>query len=806
MTLNTNELAKNINLDDFVLEEVNLQKKIKSNKNELRRLLEAETLTNYYQIDKSSSKKRAAKTQEINNNRPKFQQVSYRESRHLIDLKRAKEEAIIKKISRKKTAAKPKDLNLLFNRPTQKKFIKITWPKIKIPTSDFSQRVRISFNFFTTSLLILAVVLSLDFFVDISFLKDKLYTKGAKAISSLENAAELTLNKDLYGASNNFLTAATDFADARQTLNDYNNLMWQIAAHLPIADKQIASIQNLLLAGEQISQSASKLSSVINNLTSNETSEYKLTDKISLLNNSLNDITNDLQLVSTSLNDINKSLIPLDYREQFSVLKDQLPLLVSNLKSSHDNIDLIYQILAPNNKKTYLVLFQNTTELRGTGGFLGSYARLTIEDGEITNLDIPGGGLYDLKGSATKKIISPEPMHLVGSRWQIWDANWWPDFPTSAEKLQWFYESSGQATVDGIITINSNLLPFIMQLTGDVYLEQYDKLLTPYNILPEIQYTVEFDYDLEKNKPKQIIADLAPILIDRIFHLPDDKIADMLELSLNSLREKDIQLYLFDTTLNTKINNLGWDGSLKTSSGDYLMVVNQNIGGGKTDSVIKQTVVLKSEILKDGSIINRLEITRQHQGDPNDIFEKANNVSYIRVYIPEGSELISASGQKPPDPSSFKTIEEDYQEDNHLNEISGQVYFDEKNNTYINNEFGKTVYGMWSQVKPGATNILYLTYKLPFKLNKIESATNLITKFLDLIRPTENEQILNYYNLLIQKQSGTDFDFQSELIIPKNKSFIWSHAGDEQNLSIYENQLLYTDQLDHDQSYAVIIE
>ena len=67
-------------------------------------------------------------------------------------------------------------------------------------------------------------------------------------------------------------------------------------------------------------------------------------------------------------------------------------------------------LLGRDSWKRYLVLFQNNTEIRATGGFIGSFALLDIDRGKIKQLEIPKGGSYDLQGQLKVNISSPTPI------------------------------------------------------------------------------------------------------------------------------------------------------------------------------------------------------------------------------------------------------------------------------------------------------------------------------------------------------------------------------------------------------------
>jgi hypothetical protein len=90
------------------------------------------------------------------------------------------------------------------------------------------------------------------------------------------------------------------------------------------------------------------------------------------------------------------------------------------------------------------------------------------------------------------------------------------------------------------------------------------------------------------------------------------------------------------------------------------MVVDTNLGGGKTDGVIEQNIDLSVEIASDGTITNTLTISRTHHGIQGLLFTGVNNVDYLRVYVPKGSVLLASDGFRAPDPALFEIPDENW--------------------------------------------------------------------------------------------------------------------------------------------------
>ena len=112
--------------------------------------------------------------------------------------------------------------------------------------------------------------------------------------------------------------------------------------------------------------------------------------------------------------------------------------------------------------KTYLVLLQNSNELRPTGGFIGSVGVIKFEDGILSDFRIDD--VYTLDGQLKGHVDPPLPIRdLLGQEhWYLRDSNWSPDFKESAIRAAWFYQKEGGESVDGVIAINSPLIVGIL--------------------------------------------------------------------------------------------------------------------------------------------------------------------------------------------------------------------------------------------------------------------------------------------------------------------------------------------------------
>ena len=475
------------------------------------------------------------------------------------------------------------------------------------------------------------------------------------------------------------------------------------------------------------------------------------------------------------MKNVDQSIVPNEYKEDYGNVEGGLKELVGSFQTFQDVSGLLKIMLGENAKRKYLIVFQNNNEIRPTGGFIGSFAEITIDRGEISSLTIPNGGSYDLQGALREYLTPPEPLRLVNYRWEFQDANWFPDFPTSAKKLIWFFEQSGGPTVDGVIAINATAVESLLRITGPIEMPDLETPIHADNFLFETQKIIELEHARGK-KPKQFLADFAPRLLERVWSSNPEELFSIANLLNDALSKKEAQIFLNNQQEEKQAIKFGWAGEIKSSDNDYLMVVNTNVGGGKTDLFIKENIDVDVSISDDGSVTNSVTITRTHEGNAYDQFGKLNNVDFVRLYVPRGSELIDAQGFEIPPSSIFNQPEDYFTADDDLVYTTFASTTHPPSGTLTWEESGKTVFGNWVQTAPGETERTTFTYKLPWRINLLGNKHNIFARGKDLLgfHPRET------YQLLLQKQSGANRRISNIRVhAPNNLNALWTSMNEE---------------------------
>ncbi len=441
---------------------------------------------------------------------------------------------------------------------------------------------------------------------------------------------------------------------------------------------------------------------------------------------------------------------------------DKITPIESRLSKAGHFLDSLVTLLQQPGDEHILLLFQNPTEIRPAGGFIGSFGDLVISQGNMKELKIDD--IYNADRQLGLKLAPPHELSGITPTWGARDANWFFDFPTSAMKVSSLLESSdlfkSQGTVfQGVIAINTNILQSLLEVTGPITLDKYNLTITADNFLPELQREVEAGQDKKPGQnPKRILSALAPLLMEKLHSLSADQKSQLISKFKYHLEKKDIMIYFRDPQMQNFVTTLGIAGDVLQLpdgfSGDYLAVIDTNIASGKTDAVISQDVTLNSSISSDGKVIDALAVTRSyHSTDAQDWWYHVANKNYLKVLAPENSALLSMTGNDTP-PILGPSDNAGLQTDPELASIEAATHPVPALNAFAGAEFGKTSFGAWMTTRPGTSKTVTLQYQSG--------------AYLDIHDGMR-------YQFVFEKQSGVESSLEYSVAAPPG--YIWKESG-----------------------------
>ncbi|MFA5248787.1 MAG: DUF4012 domain-containing protein [Patescibacteria group bacterium] len=437
-----------------------------------------------------------------------------------------------------------------------------------------------------------------------------------------------------------------------------------------LADKELVEIEKILKSAELSSRSlvmaaalGQELDNVVSGRLGGSFSEFSSEEKQRLLKfiyesgPEINGLKANLDLALLDLENVSVGGLLSPLRPKIEETREKMRSAATFLDKMMFASRLVPEIFGYPKNSTFLVLFQNSDELRPTGGFLGTYGILETKDGDIARFDTHDIYHMDMPLEAANnfKIVPPEPIKkYLNKNWYLRDANWSPDWPESAKQILWFYQKEDallppqnkinnfSGNFNGVFAITPDLVTSFLELTGPLTIK--DETYSKENFTRLLEYKVEEDFAGQNTSSwerKEIIGDILAEIKIRMFNLPYDKWFYAWQKIDSALERKDLLLYFQDPILEDLAKNLGAAGEVKTVDDDYLLVVDANMAALKTDAAMERTLEYKIEKKSDG-LYAKLKINYQNNGVRD--WRTDDYKSYTRIYAPKGSEFVSASG------------------------------------------------------------------------------------------------------------------------------------------------------------------
>lgn len=442
--------------------------------------------------------------------------------------------------------------------------------------------------------------------------------------------------------------------------------------------------------------------------------------------------------------------------------------------SALDALLLAPELFGDGASRRFLVLIQNSDELRPTGGFISSVVVVETEGHRVTSWEyLNSYAIYDPE--VTHPPASPALEKYMRSEQLVFrDANWSPDYPSSAEVMASLYALDRGEQVDGVLALDTWFVKLLLSALGPVPVPQYDMTITADNVMeqavalweappnaPSIGSTGEaFGQWLSHRK------DFGSVFMQamevRVKSLDRQDIGRLAFAIQDAVEGKHLQIWILDNDqAQADLERAGMSGALRASEGDYLMIVDANVGWNKADANIERSIAYDVTLTPEGARAT-LRLTYRHLGPVSDgrcvhratygeSYQEMTEQcywNYVRVLCPAGSRLVSAEGSEEP--------------------------------VTAGSEEGKSKFATLLVVPPGEQRVLRLTYDLPAEALPLTSDGGA-------------------YRLLVQKQAGTQAPaLQISVSLPEGLE-----ASLQEPWAVDGNRYWVSEPLSRDRDYAL---
>ncbi|MFA7675988.1 MAG: DUF4012 domain-containing protein [Candidatus Shapirobacteria bacterium] len=299
-------------------------------------------------------------------------------------------------------------------------------------------------------------------------------------------------------------------------------------------------------------------------------------------------------------------------------------------------------------KREYLVLFQNETELRATGGFIGNYGILSFQGGRLLNFEIKD--VYEADGQLKGHVEPPMEIktYLNEAKWFMRDANWNPNFPKASADIQWFLDKEINRKVDGVFGINLAVAKSILGVVGEIYVPDFKENINKENLYEEAEFYSEDKFFPGSNQKASFLGSVGRQLFEDIKELKVKEQLNLVVVLIDLLEKNEIQLAFNDKNTALITENLGWNGSIYNGKcskencfSDYLFVVESNFGVNKSNYFLYRDMEQMVDISAN-SVGRVLKINYENTAKDNKL-SGGDYKNYLRVYLPININLSQIS-------------------------------------------------------------------------------------------------------------------------------------------------------------------
>lgn len=447
--------------------------------------------------------------------------------------------------------------------------------------------------------------------------------------------------------------AATHFAAASAALEETEALLRRVSVDSALSALSPAeSSAALVRAGVAATGAGESLASALRGARSGDTRAalVGLRDGLAQLH------------VANELLDEAGPLLPASVRAQVTTVRAQLDAATQRLAPLDRALPTLLAAAGADGPRRYLLVFQNTAERRGTGGFMGSVAIVEFDDLRMTRFDFRD--IYSIDWA--QKDLQPPPAGLARyyQTMHLRDANYLPDFPAAATWIERGFARSGGSSLDGIVAVDSQVFFDLLEALGPIVLPGTKTPLTREMAFDLITVRIETS-KRSPDGPKGVLKDLLPQLGERLQdHARWPQVATVVE---HAIAGGHVRAFARDAALEQLATDLGIDGRLPPTdpARDELLLVSTNVGGNKSDRFVTLATDHRTTIDADGSAHVQLTLTKtftlpesfaprtapllagldaKTRDYVRSVLGDGANRDYLRVFVPLGTTVRSVEG------------------------------------------------------------------------------------------------------------------------------------------------------------------
>jgi hypothetical protein len=307
--------------------------------------------------------------------------------------------------------------------------------------------------------------------------------------------------------------------------------------------------------------------------------------------------------------------------------------------------------------RRYFVAAQSPAELRGTGGFIGSFAILTADEGRLRL-----GRFREI--SVLRNVPAAEAPAPSAAFREIYDrfggAGFWrnlnmtPDAPTAATMIERLYERVEGTALDGTIFVTPQALAELLEATGPVRAPILDRTLTSDGIVDYLANGAYEEFGYRASIRKRLLGIAVGGVFERFLEGPDADAA--LRALVDAAAGGHLTLHAADPDVQAAFELAGIAGELgPPAGGDVFGLFTSDASGTKVDYFVRREIRYEVTLGARGTASVEASIVFQNDAPsgaspsyalgpyPGTGLAVGEELSFVSVYCAAGCEMTGAT-------------------------------------------------------------------------------------------------------------------------------------------------------------------
>jgi hypothetical protein len=313
-------------------------------------------------------------------------------------------------------------------------------------------------------------------------------------------------------------------------------------------------------------------------------------------------------------------------------------------------VRLLPSFLGAHGSRTYFVALQNSVDQRGTGGAVLAYAIIRLDHGRLEL--VHGGGINEIDDSRKGVPVRTMP---GGVRWYLNatgtpprinnGANYSPDFPIVAQTWTQMVQRATGLHVDGAVALDPFAIQAALRGQGQMKIPAFPGRIDADNV---VQLVGHQQFELPREDQIELPGQLIAQAFQKLEH-PKDFFKTASGLG-DAIPGRHVQVWVADPKEEALVQQLGWDGALSETKGDFLALAYEKRISGKQDYWTRHAIDYDVTVRPSGAVDSRYSVKVTDDippGAPGRMVPHAHpygiNVAMYNLYVPGRAHLGSVS-------------------------------------------------------------------------------------------------------------------------------------------------------------------